>query len=65
MRIKKFSFQAKRQVLLSIWIFIVFISASAFQVQEQEKWIPDYDRRDEWQQPEKIFKGGSQPFFHN
>lgn len=52
--IKKFSYQAKRHVFLGIWIFIVFISATAFQVQEQEKWVPDYDRRDEWQQPEKI-----------
>jgi ubiquinone/menaquinone biosynthesis C-methylase UbiE len=54
MVIKKFSFLVKRRVLLSIWIFIAFISALTFQAQEQEKWIPDYDHRDEWQQPEKI-----------
>lgn len=60
--IKKFSFLTKRHVLLSIWIFIAFISASTFQAREQEKWIPDYDHRDEWQQPEKILDAiGIQP----
>ena len=54
MMIKKFIFQAKKPVLLSIWIFTALITASSYQVQEQEKWVPDYDRRDEWQQPGKI-----------
>ncbi len=60
--IKKFSIQAKRHVLLSIWINIALITASPFQAQEKEKWVPDYDHRDEWQQPEKILDAiGIQP----
>lgn len=48
------SFFPKRQVLTVLGALFIFIAAFGMQVQEQEKWVPDYDRRDEWQQPEKI-----------
>jgi ubiquinone/menaquinone biosynthesis C-methylase UbiE len=51
---KRFSFMFRGQILLGTWILLIFYAAFGFQVQEQEKWVPDYDQRDEWQQPEKI-----------
>jgi len=59
---KGFSFFQKRRVLVRLWALFIFIAAFGFQAQEQEKWVPNYDRRDEWQQPEKILDAiGIQP----
>lgn len=51
---KKFSFAFRSQILLGPWILIIFNAIFGFQAQNQEKWVPDYDQRNEWQQPEKI-----------
>lgn len=42
------------QILLGTWILVISYAAFCFQVPEKEKWVPDYDQREEWQQPEKI-----------
>lgn len=41
----------KQAVLLCL---VVSISGSVFLSHAQERWIPDYNKRDTWQQPEKI-----------
>ncbi len=47
-------FLLRGRLLVGLLVLFIFITAVGLQVQEQEEWVPDYDRRDEWQQPEKI-----------
>lgn len=50
----RFSFFLIKQTLLYILFLSSLESAFASLGYAQEKWVPDYSKRDTWQQPEKI-----------
>jgi predicted methyltransferase len=51
---KRFSFLLIKIALLFIFFLPALFAAFASFSHTQEKWVPDYNNRDTWQQPEKI-----------